>query len=831
MKKKMLFAVLCSALLLSGCSGIESFLDEQIKSKSGIAEDVNYQTYQTYSDGGKLDSEGYYSEAVFETEGEDGIVSPSAPTISFSRNSFLNVKYYLDEGRTQEIVASQKQIPVGSSIYADVSLDNSVPSTTYDFSGFRLYEVEVDGDRGLLNTLTLDENGLLLAITAEYEGKDLVIVPVGEYSTREVSLKSSYIDVAETEHNLAGTWYVNDTPISGTSAEINPISSYIISYDFDGSRYFYLSSEPECYYSNNEDGVIIFNKREATDETLDYEVKLHEYLTVKIRSNELRHVKINNGANQEINAGNDLEIPRLKYGDSVVIITDKPWNEIKNCKDLVCISDEDLTYLYKYTMTVPEKGAEFRFDPSEYTYDHGEVSFFCMGSEVTSPVELAQGRTIIYEQKNADSGYRLPDGNHEIVVSTSEQTRDEIENIHFIESVDVKVSLPQPKYGGEIEYYVEGKRIYSPQFSCDSGTVITMKFAPWEGWINKFNNGETYLVTDTSSQTVKIQNSDVDNAFEEDPNHKPELTIVLAKGLDENMRFTLEASGLDPNDYQYVPEWYRSDYTIISKHAIGTEKGISLSIGNSAIQAGTAIKIQVEKTGEDKSKTKTEKVTNTETRLVNSLAELQKPIEVYGPYYTGHSAVWYSTVKITISLVDVKTYTELKALTNSTVEVRKASTGEVLKTGNLLEGSEKVTITITPANGYYITGKSVKENLYQNTVEFKNLLSDAEKIISEHPVKKYVEVNLDATDSYGTCKFTVDNQVVSGKVYLKDGDKVSLEYKITDSAYVIDGASGLFGSSIGKNEKEKTETIIIDSTYDGKTLNRETFGIKVRKEA
>ena len=66
------------------------------------------------------------------------------------------------------------------------------------------------------------------------------------------------------------------------------------------------------------------------------------------------------------------------------------------------------------------------------------------------------------------------------------------------------------------------------------------------------------------------------------------------------MKFTFAASGLDSKDYQYIPEWYRSDYTIISKHKIGTEKGISLSIGNSSIQTGTAVKIQIEKTGEDK---------------------------------------------------------------------------------------------------------------------------------------------------------------------------------------------------------------------------------------
>ena len=835
MKKKILFAVLCSALLLSGCSGVGNYLDNQIKNKSGIVEDANYQVYQNYSDEGKLDEEGYYSEEVFESEKADGVVKSLTPKISFSENSYLDIKYYFDTELTQEIGADQNQIPVGSNIYADVSLDKSVPSTTYDLAGFRLYEVGVDGERILLNTLATDENGLLLQVTTEYEGKDLIIVPFGEYSTRSVSLKSTYTDQDENEHALDGTWYVNDKPINGSTAEINPISSYIISYDFDGNQYFYLSSEPECYYSNNEDGVVIFNKRESTDETLDYEVKLHEYLTVNVTSNELRYVNINNGPEQEIKAGMDLEIPRLKYGDKVVVVTDVKWDDLENSKELVCTSSEVLSQsgqtAYRYTMTVPEKGAEFHFDPSEYTYAHGEIAFFCMGEEVTSPMELAQGRKITYEQKSVDNGYRLPEGDHVITVTTSDQTKKEIEAIRFVEKVKVKVNLSQPKFGGEIEYYVDGKRIYSSQYSGDSGAVITMKFKNWEGWINKYNNGEKYEVTGDASQTITIQKRyGVDSAFEEDTKHKPELTVVLGKNIGENMKFTFAASGLDPKDYQYVPEWYRSDYTIISKHKIGTENGISLSIGNSSIQTGTAVKIQVEKTGEDKSKTKTEKVTESYYRLVDSLATLQEPIEIYEASDNGRSKVWYSSIKVTIRLVDVKTFTQPKALPNSTVEVRETSTGKVLKSGDILEGSEKVTITINPSYGYYITGKSVKENMYQNTVEFKKLLSDAQSMVDDHPIEKYIKVTLDTTDSYGTCKYTVDGKEVSGTVNLKNGDKIKLEYKITDSSYVIEGATRLFGSPIGKNDKEKSETITIDSSYEGKNLNRESFGISVRKE-
>ena len=75
-----------------------------------------------------------------------------------------------------------------------------------------------------------------------------------------------------------------------------------------------------------------------------------------------------------------------------------------------------------------------------------------------------------------------------------------------------------------------------------------------------------------------------------------------------------------------------------------------------------------------------------------------------------------------------------------------------------------------------------------------------------------------------------DTVLIETKITKYNGIRLDLEYKITDSSYVIEGAKGLFGSPIGKNDKEKSETITIDSSYDGKNLNRESFGINVRKE-
>ena len=197
-------------------------------------------------------------------------------------------------------------------------------------------------------------------------------------------------------------------------------------------------------------------------------------------------MKLNNGPEQKIKKGEDLTIPRLKYGDTVVIESDAEWKELETRRDLILQSEEQLQSgeaAYKYTMIVPQKGGEFVFNPAEYQYAHGTLSFFCFGEEVNSIQYLAKGSKITYAQKTADDGYWLSEGEHVITVTTPEATRKELQSIAFTEKVRVNVQLNQPAFGGRIEYYANGVRIDTSEYKSDSGAVISMKFFPWEGWI------------------------------------------------------------------------------------------------------------------------------------------------------------------------------------------------------------------------------------------------------------------------------------------------------------------------------------------------------------
>jgi len=807
MKKITISLLLGLCLTLSGCSYAES----QMLDRAGIVSDSNYQTYQTYRNDGKLTDQGYYSEAVFEAESQREAIPDGTAHISFAHNNQLEISYYSDLDCTNLLDGDSHYLKPGDCVYAKVAVSDDAASSEYAFSGFRIYKY--GDERELMDTVVPGVDGLVLEISEEYVGADFGIEPVGDYGTRSITLRDYYTDDEETEHDLTGTWLVDDQAITGDSVEINPISSYIISYKYDSSEYFYLSSNPQCFYSNNEDGVVIFEKRDSTDETCDYAVELHKYITVTLETAVDRRVSVNNGPAQNIKAGNGLEISKLKYGDTIIIVTDKEWAALETYRMPMLISEpESVGGQYKYTLTVPHKGGEFVFDPSEYTYEHGEIVFSCFGSEVTAPQYLSVGSIITYTANRVDSGYWLPDGEYRIVVTTEEETRRELNSIHFASKTQVTVNLPQPEYGGKIIYKDGSKVITTSTYTCYSGTTISMEFEAWEGWINNYNNGVTYTASDRANQELTIGKNSVNNAFKEDPDHKPALTIVFDKSVSEDLLVDVDASGFSRKDLHYEDHW-TGKYTAVEGVKIGTEKGISFTMGGIALKSGTAIKITIEKTDSEKHKT-------SEYLLINNLAAQHPEVLIYKPSALGTSTVWYQSVTITVSIVNVNTFTEPADPQNGTITVQTSQ--KVLQTGDLVEDSEDVTVTIRPTWDYYITGKNVKDNKYQKTMKYSAYKADVQSIIADHPIQQYIYITLDSNDSYGTTTYLLDGDPVSGTIRVMDGQKLTLKYKVTKDGYEIEG-----GVLLGK--KEASADITITRDWDGKTITRSSFNITVVK--
>lgn len=836
MKKRIISSIALATTLLfslTGCSSVKEYLGNKMLQESGVLEDSNYTEYEKYKSAGLLDPNGYYTEKLDESDDRSNL----DVKVTFAENNNLEIQYYSDSVLRNAIDKSDCFMKKGDSIYAVVKVSDKIFSSMYEFTKFRVFEYSEDGERREAS-LTMDKVGdtYVLKIPENYDATSISIEPIGSYQERTIKLNDYYIDDNEERQPLTGTWVVNDKSYTSDTVEVSPVTSYIISYEYDSDEYFYLSSDPECYYSNNFDGIVIFKQREADDETVDYTVDLHKYISVALVSDMDRTVKVNGEDQVSVGANTELPINKLKYGDTVTIETNKEWSGLEMNRELILTQTEPLSGgNYRYTFIVPEKDGEFTFNPNDYSYDHGRIRFKCFGQTVTSTQVLAKGSKIYYEQESAVTGYWLAgkDSEHYVVVGDKESTEAALEAIHFTPKVDVSVELPQPEAGGSVIYSMNGARVYGSTVSTYSGAVITMKFNPWEGWITGVAGEITYNVGDDKNQTVNANGTAIEKVFTEDEGHKPELSVTLEKTVGSSMKFTLEASGFKMDVESYAGGWKVTDIfdknsknyniidnsqIIVEEKKIGTEKPILFTMSNKAIQSGTAVRMMITLTDSNNQKI-------SETRYIDDLSKTLDPINIYDPASLGKSTVWYKSVDVVIGIVDINKFTAPTTSANTRLTVKNASTNETLTNGYFIEDSQKVVVTITPFDGYYVTGKKVSNDVYSDTMKYSDYKDDIGDIIANHPATKYYTITLDKSDTYATYKYELDGNEVSGTIKAKEGQKLELTYEITDSTHKLKNPDGGFVFGWGESYTKANETISITSALDNKTITKLNFGI------
>ena len=822
-----LSVALCIAL--SGCASVSNFLEDKMVEKADISSDREYLTYQLYNAEGKLTSQGYYSEDEFNMDVNVEHQPADTVLVSFAKNNCLEVNYYTDAKHTIKVANQACCLNPGQSIYAVVEISDNVQSSRYAFECFRLYKF-IDGNRKFVDTITLAESGFVMEITEDMVGYDFTLEPIGDYQSSIISLRDYYKDNEGNEYNLNGEWYIDEEIIDGNEVEINAISSYVISYKYDTDSYFYISSTPECQYSNHEDGIVIFELMKAKDKSQDYYVELAEYLTVNIANAVNRKIIQSTGNSEDLSAGHSYTINKLKYGDEITLITDKEWPQLENSRELIMTvkrehSTGEYAGFYEYVLIVPQKDGNFIFDPNEYEYEHGAIIFKCFGDIVTNIQHLAKGARIYYYAGEIDEGYWLPEGIGSIIVGEEEETRLAIKNIHFEPKIKVLVNIPQPSYGGKILYSVNEQILYGTTCSLTSGDEISMVFEPWPGWCLNSNciSGDTYRVTDDENQSIKFSNNVMlDDLFYEADNHKPTLEVVLHKSVGANMNLSVLAEGISLKNNKHSGRWIDNYKVVLEPTIIGTARNIELIFNNHALEPGTAVKILVEK--EDSKGYKTNY-----HYLINNLAAQVPPIQVYKDGERSTSKIYFKSIKVTISVVEAQEFTAPKKPEHGTITVREASTNTLLKNGDLIEPNESVVVTLISDYNYYLTGKNVSDDIFKDTMKYTDYLKNISDIIRDHPIEKYINLTLSNSDAYGVCTYSVDKKTLTDSVRLKLGQKLTVTYTITADGYTINGgARGVLG--IGKTETKKTASIEIISDMDGVTITRANFGIDVVKE-
>lgn len=163
-----------------------------------------------------------------------------------------------------------------------------------------------------------------------------------------------------------------------------------------------------------------------------------------------------------------------------------------------------------------------------------------------------------------------------------------------------------------------------------------------------------------------------------------------------------------------------------------------------------------------------------------------------------------------------------KTMQNAAITVYDPD-GNALQEGAEVNDNDKVTVTITPANGYYVTGKKVSDDIYQDTMKYSKYIASIDQIIADHPVQKFCQVTLNADCQHGKCVFKLDGNEVSGSQALRLGQTLDVEYTLTDSGYEIE-RDGFISSVWGFfNKNNVTVSIEITEDMDGKEIRGEEY--------
>lgn len=485
----------------------------------------------------------------------------------------------------------------------------------------------------------------------------------------------------------------------------------------------------------------------------------------------------------------------------------------------------------------PIDNEAFLFDPSQYTMEHGTVSFEYAGRPITEPTYVHDGDDIQYTA-TPEEGYRHPRESGKITANTSDptETDNEIrEVLKFYPDEDVRVILPRP-IGGTIEYRANGELLSGEQCTLPIGTIITMKFLNWNGWKNEVLDGAEYVVQEPNQEgicTVSIKNVDINNdAFTEDSKHKPTLDIVLTDSA-RDVKIDVLAAGVEPQKGRsyadgskttFIPDFLGQNDRIVFSDHVGTYPAITLRAKEDTVYAGHALKLEISKEDTFGNKTK-------EIRYIKKLP-CEEKIELYDEEEIAKSSITYKNVGVKISMAEVVPYSTRSvehAEVIATFADTDSSDPNTLQDGDLLEAARNVEISIVPETGYYVEGAKNMDGTYHETLKFSKWEKEYQKILDKHPVMKIWYVTLNSSDSYGTCSYKLDGKEVSGSIGVHEGQKLTLEYELTDSNYQIvrSGIGGIVGNFV--QEKTKTCTIPITEALNGQTIQRSDY-IEVRRK-
>ena len=176
---------------------------------------------------------------------------------------------------------------------------------------------------------------------------------------------------------------------------------------------------------------------------------------------------------------------------------------------------------------------------------------------------------------------------------------------------------------------------------------------------------------------------------------------------------------------------------------------------------------------------------------------------------------------------------ETESITNGTIEYMFEDDKTALKDGIIIEDSRKIVVTIKPNEGFYLSGKDVKDNVYKKTFKFSDYKNKIDAVLDQLEIKKYININLIEEGKYGYSSYKLDGKKVNeSKIVAKDGQKLTITYELKDNNYQIKKDDGNVIENIISliNQNKVSLDIVIDESLRDANINGEEYFSVLPKE-
>lgn len=422
MKKALTLLLVSAALLLSGCA-LETGMASGILKGSKIQEDADYIQYQQYREAGVLDENGQYADP-----GPDEVPdsAPEAPEgkiqVTFAENRYLKIGYYTDAAAAEPVDTEHCYLNPGDTLYAKVLESVNPNSNLYRLAEYRVLEYDAEGNLRKEQRHAAADGTWAYEIPAGFTGAGLSVIPVGEYPDRSLSMHVYYVDDSGSERSLggAGTWSINSGSIEGDTAQISPIESYVLKFDYDSENYFYVGCEPDCFTGDPAAaGFVEFWEAEPTDADRSYRVELHKFLDLSLQFGEAASVRINRGAAEQVRKNKVWNSGKLRYGDSITVETAGGCTITGGDYRHISASRDPITGGYRYTLRVVPEAESSAAEVLELTVDvnrvfsvalgsgcsYGSCSYQLDGKTVSGEIQVQEGQKLTLTYRITADGY------------------------------------------------------------------------------------------------------------------------------------------------------------------------------------------------------------------------------------------------------------------------------------------------------------------------------------------------------------------------------------------------------------------------------------------